>query len=34
MPPGEPVPASAMAAFNEARDRALSALASATNATN
>jgi len=30
MPPGEPVPASAMAAFNEVRDRALASLASAT----
>jgi murein DD-endopeptidase MepM/ murein hydrolase activator NlpD len=30
MPPGEPVPASAMAAFNEVRDRALASLATAT----
>jgi murein DD-endopeptidase MepM/ murein hydrolase activator NlpD len=30
-PPGEPVPASAMAAFNAVRDRALASLATATN---
>ena len=30
MPPGEPVPASSMAAFNEVRDRALAALAAST----
>jgi murein DD-endopeptidase MepM/ murein hydrolase activator NlpD len=34
MPPGEPIPGSAMAAFAAVRDRELAALASATNATN
>jgi murein DD-endopeptidase MepM/ murein hydrolase activator NlpD len=34
MPPGEPIPTAAMPAFNEVRDRAVTALAAATNATN